>query len=48
MTFSDQPRNPLPEPLPDEDQWFFQFQQHMLLTVQAIHRLHEVLMVKLP
>lgn len=24
----------------DAEQWFFQFQQHLALTVQAIHRLN--------
>ena len=26
-----------------EEQWLFQFHEHMLLTVQAIHRLHQAL-----
>jgi hypothetical protein len=26
-----------------EEQWLFQFHEHMLLTVQAIHRLHQAI-----
>jgi hypothetical protein len=37
----------LPLPLGDsdntEEQWLFQFHEHLLLTVQAIHRLHGAL-----
>jgi hypothetical protein len=30
-----------------EEQWLFQFHEHMLLTVQAIHRLREALSGKM-
>ena len=30
-----------------EEQWLFQFHEHMLLTVQAIHRLHQAISEKM-
>lgn len=44
---SDQRQPLLPEHDVDE-QWFFQFQEHLLLTVQAIQRLHSALHARMP
>jgi hypothetical protein len=30
------------------EQWFFQFQHHLLLTVQAINRVRQALVDKMP
>ena len=36
------------QPTGDEDeQWFFQFHEHLQLTVQAIHRLHQALSARM-
>ena len=32
----------------EDEQWFFQFQEHLLLTVQAIQRLHLALHTRMP
>jgi hypothetical protein len=31
-----------------DEQWFFQFHEHLLLTVQAIYRLRQALAEKMP
>jgi hypothetical protein len=45
--WSDQRPSALPSPTKSdqdpEEQWLFQFHEHMLLTVQAIHRLHQAM-----
>jgi hypothetical protein len=60
MTGDPQQLSWLPQPLlpagheedPSEqdpsDQWFFQFHEHLLLTVQAVNRLREALAAKMP
>ena len=39
---------PLPPDYDENEQWFFQFQEHLLLTVQAIQRLHSALHTRMP
>jgi hypothetical protein len=42
--------DPLPSPLGQDDtqeQWLFQFHEHMLLTVQAINRLRQAVSEKM-
>jgi hypothetical protein len=46
--WSDQQPKPLSPP--DEDpseQWFFQYHEHLLLTVQAVHRLRQAFLGKM-
>jgi hypothetical protein len=31
----------------EDEQWFFQFHENLLLTVQAVNRLHEALAVRI-
>lgn len=52
MTFVDvasnrQEKTPVGEEGPS-DQWFFQFQENLLLTVQSIHRLREAFAGRMP
>jgi hypothetical protein len=52
MTFVDelgkrQVKTPVGEEGPS-DQWFFQFQENLLLTVQSIHRLREAMASRMP
>jgi hypothetical protein len=45
-----QPKAVLPNAPPDEDpseQWFFQYHEHLLLTVQAVHRLRQAFLGKM-
>lgn len=32
----------------EDEQWFFQFHEHLLLTVQAVYRLRQALSEKMP
>jgi hypothetical protein len=38
---------PLLEPRPEPQQWMTQFNEHLLLTVQAVHRLNQALLDRL-